>query len=269
MTHAYGILFSMHIKYLWTQLLPLIIFSFIFANSAKSTTSQTLNIAVASNFSHTIDQIKPLFEEYAKVLLTISKASSGKLYAQILNGAPYDVFLSADSEKPKRLIQKKLADSATQIIYATGKLLLWVPNKNIGKLDVALLIDPSIKKIAIANSKLTPYGLATEEFLTHTNLLKNLKPKFVIGENINQTYNYISTGNAHCGFVALSQLKQSKQDSAPGIWLIPSNLYNPIQQSAVLLKKTLNYKAAKDFLAFLKSSEIKVLIQAAGYEVSS
>lgn len=223
-----------------------------------------VRIAVASNFVVPIKSIVHAFETNTNTRVSVSIASSGKHYAQILNGAPYDIFLSADQIKPAGLVQKQLALPETIFTYAIGKLVL-VSNNTME--PMAALTQGQYKRLAIANPKLAPYGKAAVEILSNMDLLQESRAKWVVGENIAQAFQFFSSGNADLGFVAKSQILSSTQYSNQKFWIVPENLYTPINQDAVLLRKAQRNAAALSFYEFLKSKEAQSIIQEYGYDV--
>lgn len=222
-------------------------------------------IAVAANFNTTLKLLETDFESRTAYRIDIVSGSTGKLYAQIINGAPYDVFLSADQMRPRRLAEKGHAAGAKPVTYAIGKLALW----SAGDLHVTpdTLIAPGVSRLAIANPDLAPYGLAAIQVLERLELEAQLRPKFVFGENVGQTFAFVSTGNAQIGFVSVAQI-QALPDTAPGsAWLIPPQLHEPIAQDALLLAEGRDNSAALAFMAYLQSAEARDIMARAGYEL--
>jgi len=224
-----------------------------------------IRVAVASNFLSTMKDIQALYESESGDQLIISAGSTGKLYAQIYHGAPYDVFLSADERRPNQLITDGHAVSGSQIPYALGRLSLWsAQKKNTGANCKEILESGNHGRVATANPKTAPYGTATSEVLEQMGLIKQLKGNMARGENIGQTFQYVRTGNAELGFVAQSQLATLKH--IPGCyWHIPAHFHAPIVQNAVLLKRARDADSANRFLAFLRSKQARSLILSAGY----
>ena len=223
--------------------------------------------AVAANFTAAIKKLAPLYEQKTGNKLVASFGATGQLYAQINNGAPFDVFLAADTETPKKLIDANAAVASSYFVYARGQLALWsaAPGFIDDKGDV--LKSGKFDKIAIANPKTAPYGQAAIETLTALKLRESLQPKFVIGENIAQAQQFVASGNAPLGFIALAQVKALAPEDAGSYWLVPAALHQPIEQGAVLLKA--DNKAAQTFLDFLKSDEAIAIIRELGYETAS
>ena len=221
-----------------------------------------VRVAVASNFIKPMQQLKAQFEQQTSIKVFVSYSASGKLFAQIINGAPYDVFLSADQSKPQELIKQEKASAQRRFTYARGKLVLWSSTPLIVNNSPEILATNTFRKVALANPKFAPYGQAAVDVLTNLSLLKQTKPKWVMGESISQTYQFVATGNADIGFISHSQ----KPDHG-SYWLIPEELYKPIQQDAILLSSAENNSAAVAFYEFLKSNEAKNIIQSHHYTV--
>ncbi|TXH67034.1 MAG: molybdate ABC transporter substrate-binding protein [Thiothrix sp.] len=227
--------------------------------------SAEVQVAVAANFSKPLEVLATAFKASSGHELNMSAGASGKLYAQIENGAPFEVFLSADSKTPQKLVEAQLAVAESQFTYALGKLVLWSSTQDYIDPQGEVLKKQEFKHLAIANPQTAPYGAAAVEALDHLGLKKSLESKLVQGENISQTYDFVSTGNAELGFVAWSQVAQEGVLKAGSVWQIPEDLYTPIQQDAVLLLKGKDNKAAQAFLDFLKTPQAQQLITKAGY----
>lgn len=230
--------------------------------------ADTVTVAVAANFTAPMKEIASQFEAGTSHTVRMSFASSGKFFAQIKNGAPFEVFLSADAAKPLALEKQGLAVAGSRFTYAQGALILWSPNAAyITKDGPALLKTAPFRHLAIANPKLAPYGLAATETLQHLGLLDKLTAKLVRGENIAQTYQFVESGNAELGFVALSQVMKAGKLSRGSGWQVPTTLHSPIRQDAVLLKHGEHNAAAKALLDYLKSADAAKIIQAYGYQL--
>ncbi|MDB6061015.1 MAG: molybdenum transporter periplasmic molybdate-binding protein [Verrucomicrobiaceae bacterium] len=224
--------------------------------------------AVAANFTAAIKQLTPLFEQKTGHKLVASFGATGQLYAQINNGAPFDVFLAADDQAPQQLIASGNAVAGSHFIYARGRLALWSSTPGYVDSNGDILKSNKFEKIAVANPKIAPYGKAAIETLTALKLLEQLQPKFVTGENIAQTQQFISTGNVPLGFIALAQVNALPATERGSFWVVPDKLHEPIEQGAVLLKNAnADASAATAFLAFLKSPEAVTVIRELGYEV--
>jgi len=236
--------------------------------AALATAAQALaaeaRIAVAANFTEPAKEIAAKFEAKTGHRATLSFGSSGQFYAQIANGAPFEVFLSADVERPQKAETDGLAVLGTRFTYATGRLVLWSKTPGLVDAKGAVLAKGGFQKIAIADPKAAPYGLAAVETLKKLGLYDRLTPKLVTGTSITQTYQFIDTGAAELGFVALSQVVNQAQGSR---WIVPVADHTPIEQQAVLLKTGADNPAARAFLQFLKGPEAKTIIRRYGYEV--
>lgn len=221
-------------------------------------------VAVAANFTEPAREIATAFKAATGHTATLSFGSSGQFYAQISQGAPYEVFLSADVDRPAQAEREGLGIAGTRFTYATGRLVLF--SKTAGLVDPkgAVLASGKFEKLAIADPALAPYGAAAVETMKKRGLYDRLKPKLVTGSSITQTYQFVATGAAEVGFVAYSQVIREKGGSR---WLVPVSDHTPIAQQAILLKPGQNSAAAKAFLTFLKSSQARAIIRKYGYEV--
>lgn len=226
-----------------------------------------VKLAVAANFTKPIQDLAVKYEKATGDKLVMSFGATGALYAQIKNGAPFDVFLAADNKAPKRAVAEGYGVEGTTFTYAIGKLVLWSKDPQFVTNETTLK-QSELKKLAVADAKLAPYGVAAEETLKKLGLYEALSPKFVVGGNIGQTYQFVSTGNAQAGFVALSQCyKDGKFTSGSG-WIVPSEYYSAIRQDGVLLKNGANVEAARRFIDYLKSSpEADHIRTAFGYDM--
>lgn len=221
-------------------------------------------IAAASNFAPPLTDLAKRYEQQSGDKVILAFGSSGKHFAQISNGAPFDLFYSADTERPKLLEDKGIAVSGSRYTYAIGHIVLWSPTPGMIDSDGKILVEGNFRHIAIANPKLAPYGFAASEFLEKKGLLNKLAPRMVRGENIAQTFQFVKSANAELGFIALSQVKMPGQQIPGSWWEIPHSLYTPIEQQAVMLKDN---KASRAFLAFMKSTEARQVIQDYGYSI--
>ena len=224
-------------------------------------------VAVAANFAEPVRAIAQVLHKTTGHTLKITLGSTGRLYAQIRNGAPFDVLLAADTRAPEQLEADGLAQPGSRFTYATGKLVLW--SANAAKVDGqgAVLKGDGFRKLAIANPKTAPYGAASVEAIDKLGLTAALTPKLVQGESIGQTYNFAVTGNAEIAFVALSQVLEGGRLKSGSMWVVPQNLYAPIRQDAVLLKTGANNEAAIALMKLLQSPDIKTLIRSYGYDL--
>lgn len=222
------------------------------------------HVAVASNFAAPMKQLATQFEQASGHTLTLSTSATGKFYAQIRHGAPFDVLLAADDETPARLMRE--GDAIQRQTYAIGRLALWSERPGFVDGSDAVLRQNRFQRLAIANSKLAPYGSAAVEVLTRLKLFDSMQNKFVIGENIAQTYQFVASGNAELGFVALSQVMQDGKLRSGSIWQVPASLHTPIRQDAALLKHGENNAAARALLDYLNTPAAVAIIRSYGYE---
>jgi molybdate transport system substrate-binding protein len=226
-----------------------------------------VNAAVASNFSAPMKQIAALFQKESGDTVKLSFGSTGKFYAQIKGGAPFDVFVAADSATPQRLEEEGMTVNGSRFVYALGNLVLWSARPGYVDDKGAVLRKGGYNKLAIADPKLAPYGMAAKETLEKLDLWDAVQSKLVMGENITQAYQFAATGNVELAFVALSQVMRDGKVSAGSWWIVPPQMYNPIRQSAVLLSGAKDTEAAQAFLAFLKSEKAATVIRSFGYEL--
>ncbi|MBC8210238.1 MAG: molybdate ABC transporter substrate-binding protein [Gammaproteobacteria bacterium] len=222
-----------------------------------------LRIAVASNFVQVLKKISQEFEKSSDHRVKISSGSTGKHYAQIKNGAPFDLFFAADSERPVLLEQEGRIIADSRFTYARGKLVLWSPLPQQVDSAGTVLEQGDFNYLALANPRLAPYGRAAKQLLDEKGLWKKLSGRMVQGENIGQTFQFVKTGNADLGLVALSQVIDASGEIEGSFWHVPQDRYAPIDQQAVLLK---DKPAARAFIAFVKSDQMRSLIQRSGYE---
>ena len=239
----------------------------LLALAAASGWAGEAHVAVAANFAGSAKSLAAEFERSSGHKLLLSMGSTGKFYAQIKSGAPFDVFLSADDETPARLEKEGLAAAGTRFSYAIGKLVLWSPRSGMVDASGAVLRSAAFKRIAIANPKLAPYGAAAREAMEKLGVWSALQKKLVLGENIAQTLQFISSGNAELGFVALSQVQQGGKTPEGSYWLVPQADYDPIRQDAVLLARANANLAARQFLDFLRGPLAREVIRADGYDL--
>jgi len=226
--------------------------------------ADTVRVAVASNFSATLKKLVAGFEAENNHKVLISSASTGKLYAQIVRGAPFDVFFSADSKRSDLLLKQGIAASSE--LYATGQLVYIA--KGIKKSQcLKYLLSDKKNRMAIANPKIAPYGLAASEVLKHLGLWESYQSRLLMGENILQTYQFIATGNVGAGFIARSIAIASKELDNFCHWQVPVNMYRPIEQKMALIGKADNKLVVQSFRKYIKSSKAKKIILESGYAV--
>lgn len=225
-----------------------------------------VNVAVAANFTAPVQQIAEMFKKETGHTAKLSFGSSGKFYAQIKEGAPFDVFLAADEKNPALLEKEGLAVDGTRFVYALGKLVLWSAKPGFVDDKGIVLSYGSYNKLAYADPKLAPYGLAAQETLKIMNLWDKVQVKLVTGESIAQAYQFAASGNAELAFIALSQITKDGKVTEGSWWVVPAKMYNPIRQSAVQLRAAKDPIAAKAFLAYLKSEKALAVIRSFGYD---
>jgi len=226
--------------------------------------AQPVQVAVAANFLSTARILAAEFTQRTGTPVKISVGSTGKLYAQIENGAPYDAFLAADARRPNLLEDDGLTSSEGPFTYAIGRLVLWSPNPKWVEGMPRALARPAFRKLAIANPETAPYGAAARATLERLGYWDSLQPALVRGENIGQAFQFVASGNAQLGFVALSQVLALKGTSHK-YWAVPGDLYEPIDQQAVALTNGDNALGGKAFLQFLRSPAARKVIRSAGY----
>lgn len=227
--------------------------------TAPAARAGEVHVAVATNFAATARALGAAFAREQDDTVVVSEGSTGKLYAQIVNGAPYEVLLAADAERPARLEAGGQAIAGTRFPYALGQLVLWSPDA--GRVEGASALRGDFRHLAIANPELAPYGAAALDTLRGLGLWDALQPRLVRGEDIGQTYQFVATGNAELGFVALSQVA----GAGGSRWLVPADHHAPLEQQAVLLGPGRDDGAARAFLGFLRSDAARRTIAAAGY----
>jgi molybdate transport system substrate-binding protein len=246
-----------------TFLFALLAFFYILLTT---TSAGEVRVAVAANFTSTLNEIAIQFEREIGHTTLISSGSSGKFYAQIKHGAPFDVFLSADATRPQLLEDEGLAVPGSRFTYAVGRLTLWSPDPHMLKDDgPTVLLNGRFEHLAIANPKTAPYGTAAKQALENLGLWNHLKDRIVQGENIGQTFQFVFSHNAQLGFVALAQVLDPKINGAGSRWNVPENLHEPLAQDAVLLTNGQYNAAALAFLDFVKGPTARAIIERFGY----
>ena len=224
-----------------------------------------VQVAVAANFAAPMEKLAPMFALETGHNAVLSFGSTGKFYAQIRNGAPFEVLLAADDETPAKL--EREGQGAGRFTYAVGRLALWSRQAGVVDADGAVLKGGRFDKLAVADPKLAPYGAAAIEAMTKLGLLESLRPKFVQGENISQAYQFAATGNAALGFVALSQIWADGKLKEGSAWVVPATMHAPIRQDAIVLVKGKDSAAAKALEQYLRSDKAKAVIRSFGYEI--
>jgi len=226
-----------------------------------------VQVAVAANFTAPIQAIAKDFEKDTGHKLVASFGATGQFYAQINNGAPFEVFLAADDSTPAKLEQEKQTVEGSRFTYAIGTLALWSAKPGYVDAQGEVLKKNDYKHLSIANPKTAPYGLAATQVLAKLNLTEATKGKLVEGQNITQAFQFVSTGNAELGFVALSQIYKDGKVENGSAWIVPSSLHDPIRQDAVILNKGKDNPAAKAFIDYLKGPKATAVIKSYGYQI--
>jgi molybdate transport system substrate-binding protein len=238
--------------------------SLLMASVFTTARADEVTVAVAANFTAPMQAIAPLFERESGHKLMLAFGSTGSFYAQIRNGAPFEVLLSADDETPARLMQDKAAVPGSAFAYAFGRLVLWSPKAGLVDGAGEVLRQPGFQRLALANPRLAPYGVAAVQTLKAMGLYETLQPRLVMGENITQTLQFISSGNAQLGFVALSQVMRDGRIEG-SFWRVGESLHQPIRQDAVLLEKGRGKAGAQALLAYLRGDKARTVIESFGY----
>ncbi|MDY6814811.1 MAG: molybdate ABC transporter substrate-binding protein [Pseudomonadota bacterium] len=237
----------------------------LLATVAASTSAETLTAAVAANFTGTMQKLMPLFEQQTGHQVRASYGSTGKLYAQIRQGAPFDVFLAADRHRPELLEQQELGVAGSRFTYARGRLALWSRSLDAFNDPEAYLAASTGPRLAIGNPRTAPYGVAAMEVLDALGLKSTVRHRLVRGDSIAQTFQFVATGNAEAGFVALAQLRARDGESGAS-WVVPTSLHQPIDQQAILLARSKHPETARAWLEFLGSNEARAIIEKDGYD---
>ena len=230
-----------------------------------------INVAAAADLSNALQEVAANYEKRTGITVKLSFGASGALTQQIQNGAPFDIFFSADMDYPRQLIAGDQAESATLYRYAVGRLVLWVPKDS--PLDVEhkgmdVLLDPSVKKIAMANPQHAPYGRAAAAALKHYGLYEKVGDRLVLGENISQAAQFVESGNAQAGFVALAHAIAPAMQGKGKYWVVPAEAYPPLDQGVVLISRPPHRQDAVAFLEFVKTAEVTAVLRRYGFSLS-
>jgi molybdate transport system substrate-binding protein len=237
-----------------------------FAQQSKP--DSELLIAAAADLNPALKDIAQQFEKKTGIHIKLSFGASGALTQQIQNGAPFDVFFSADMDFPRQLVQQGHADSSSLYKYALGKIVLWVPVDSpldVERQKMNALLDSSVQKIAMANPQHAPYGRAAVEALRHADLYDRLASHFVMGENVSQAAQFVESGNAQAGFVALAHALSPAVKDKGKFWIIPADYYSPLEQGVVLVSKSPHKTEAQSFMEFFKTKEVSDTLQKYGF----
>jgi molybdate transport system substrate-binding protein len=240
---------------------------FVLLGAAGIVQADEVQVAVAANFAAPMKEIAAKFEQETghKVMSTVG--STGKFYAQIKNGAPFEILLAADDETPAKLEKEGAAVPNTRFTYAIGKLVLWSAQSGVVDDKGEVLKKANFEHLSIANPKLAPYGAAAVETMQKLHVYGALEPKFVVGESIAQAQQFIASGSAQLGFVAMSQVFEGGKLKSGSAWIVPGNLYTPIRQDAVALEKGKGKPAVDALLKYMKSDKAKAVIRSYGYDL--
>lgn len=231
--------------------------------------AEELTIAVASNFAAPMQEVTRQYEGRSGHQVKLAFGSTGKIFAQVSHGAPFQAFFSADQTKPAQLVELGLADASSRFTYAEGQLALWSSKSSFVDSSGEVLRRGSYNRIAIANPRLAPYGAAAVEVLQKLGLEESTRHRRIQGENISQTYQFVASGNADLGLVALSQILQHDKVTRGSVWIVPAHLYSPIRQDAVILKHGFDVPAMYEFWNFMQGAEARAIIRAYGYGTPS
>lgn len=226
--------------------------------------AEEVRVAVASNFVPVLRQLAAAFEQDSKHTVTIIGGATGQHYAQILNGAPFDVFLAADDERPALLVKENRAIAGSVFTYAIGGLVLWSSDPDLVDSEGAVLRNGSFAHLALANPRLAPYGAAAQQLLELWHLWEPLQRRIVLGENISQTLQFVHSGNAQLGFIARSQWLEVDAGRTGSAWEVPAELHSPIVQQGALLRDS---AAGRELVKFLQEQPARSIIEAAGYSL--
>ncbi len=225
-----------------------------------------VKVAVAANFAAPMKDMAAAFEAQTGHRVVMTPGATGKFYAQISHGAPFEVFLSADDETPARLEKEGKAVSGSRITYAIGRLILWSPKEGLVTDGAQTLKAANFRFLSIASPRVAPYGMAAVQTMQKLGLLTTLEPKVVQGENIAQAYQFVTSGNADLGFVALSQVWQNGRLKSGSGWVVPETYHDALRQDAVLLEAGKSSEAAKALMAFLASGKAREIMVSYGYK---
>ena len=236
----------------------------------SSAFAQEITVAAAADLSGVLPEIAARYKNRTGQEIKLIFGSSGNLTTQIRNGAPFDIFFSADEEYPKQLIDAGLAERDTLYRYAVGRLVLWVPRESpldLSKLGMQALLEPTVKKVAIANPQHAPYGRAAEVALRHFGIYDQVSGKLVLGENVSQAAQFVESGNAQAGLIALSHALAPAMKAKGRYWTVPLDAYPALNQAAVALSRSKQQQAARKFLEFVRSSESTSLLKSYGFSL--
>lgn len=238
--------------------------------AAALAAAEEITVAAAADMSAALPELVAVYTQKTGTTVKLSFGASGNLTNQIRNGAPFDVFFSADEQYPEQLISEGLAIKNTLYRYAVGRLVLWVPNDSpldLSKLGIKALLEPSVKKISIGNPATAPYGRAAKATLEHFAIYDQVSSRLVIGENISQAAQFVESGNAQAGLIALSHALAPAMKNKGRYWTVPLDAYPALNQAAVVLSKSGQQEEAQKFLNFLRSGEASSLLSRYGFSL--
>jgi len=233
---------------------------------ATAAAAEEVSVAVAANFSAPMQRIAAAFESDTGHKAQLSFGATGMLYAQIKNGAPFQVLLAADQQTPTKLVHEGAALAGSQFTYATGRLVLWSPKAGLVDDTGAVLKNAQLAHVSYCNPQLAPYGAAAVAAMKALGVFETLQPKLVQAQNIAQAYQFVASGNAQIGFIALSQVYRDGRIAQGSGWILPAALYTPLHQDAVLLVNGQGHAGATELLAYLKSDKARALMRSYGYD---
>lgn len=247
--------------------LPMLLLSALSCCLSLTARAGEIQVAVAANFTAPMQKIAAEFERDTGHKAVLAFGSTGKFYSQVRNGAPFDVLLAADDEIPARMEKEGLAVPGSRFTYAVGKMVLWSPKLGYVDDQGEVLKKGGFAHLALANPKLAPYGAAAMEAMTRLGVADALQARLVQGENIAQAFQFVQSGNAELGFVALSQVYRDGRIASGSAWIVPPGLYSPIRQDAAILAKGRGNAAAEALMKYLRSVKAKAVIRSYGYEI--
>lgn len=255
-------------KQFWVAALLTVSLSSTYAWAQEKKAQSELLVAAAADLNPALGEVAHQFERKSGVRIKLSFGASGALTQQIENGAPFDLFFSADMDYPRQLISQGQADAASLYEYSLGKLVLWVPASSpldVERKGMDVLLDPSVKKVAIANPQHAPYGRAAMAALKHAGLYDRLADRFVIGENISQAAQFAESGNAQAGFVALAHALSPAVKGMGKFWVVPADYYPPLEQGAVIVSRSPHKTEAAEFLGYVKTKDASEVFRKYGF----
>jgi molybdate transport system substrate-binding protein len=244
----------------------------LFLLTGAFATAREITVAAAADMSAALPELVAAYTKNTGQAVRLSFGSSGNLTNQIRNGAPFDIFFSADEEYPRQLIAEGLASKDTLFHYAIGRLVVWVPTDSpldLSKLGIKALLDPSVKKISIANPAHAPYGRAAEAALRHFGIYDQVSSRLVLGENVSQAAQFVESGNAQAGLIALSHALAPALKDKGRYWTVPLEAYPTLNQAAVVLSRSKQQDAARKFLEFLRTPEATSVLTSYGFSLAA